>query len=670
MIVKDEARIILRCLESVRRLVDYVLIEDTGSTDGTQEIIRDYLRREHIPGAVIEEPWKDFAYNRTVALAKLRERAEIDYALIMDADDVIVCDVGFDATSFKAGLTQDLYHVEIRLPPIKYFRPQICRNSLDFKYRGVLHEFVEGPASGHSTGTVAGFHILSGREGARSQNPQKYQHDAAILERALETEQDPFLISRYTFYLAQSCRDAGDKEKALRHYLARAELGFWDQEIFVSLYNAAKMKEALNRPDEDIIGSFLKAYEACPARAESLHGAMRYCRTHNKFRQGHLIGKHAVTIPQPASGLFVESWIYEYGLLDELAVNAYWAGDFQTCLDASEQLLKEARIPEHHRPRIEMNADFARKKLPKAAAPAPAPPSASSPSPVPPAPSGGSSIAIVDVKPAGDPHSAGYQELADTVVHGLRQLGRDVRPTSTIAGLTGPAIVIGAHLLTPNEAASLPPETIIYNIEHASRVAALGESYRALLGRCVLWDYSEDNAHRLAALIGRPVAFVPIGYAPELTRIETGAEPDIDVLFYGSINQRRQAVLAELTAMDLRVHQAFGVYGPARDALIRRSKVVLNMHFYEPGAFEIVRVSYLLANRRAVVSERGADPRGRSRSAPRSSRDPPLPCDRCAAPRPRSESVRSPSRLGRSLLVRSPDGRGFAAQGSRRGRSE
>src|SRR5690242_484513 len=85
MIVKDEAAVIERCLDSVRPLIDYALIEDTGSTDGTQEIVRAYLRRHGIAGEVIEEPWRDFAYNRTHVMARLRDRVSIDYALIMDA---------------------------------------------------------------------------------------------------------------------------------------------------------------------------------------------------------------------------------------------------------------------------------------------------------------------------------------------------------------------------------------------------------------------------------------------------------------------------------------------------------------------------------------------------------------------------------------------------------
>src|SRR5581483_5656361 len=233
MIVKDESAVIERCLDSVRPLIDYVLIEDTGSTDGTQEIIRAYLRRHGIPGEVIEEPWRNFAYNRTHVMARLRENVSVDYALIMDADDRLVIDSGFDAAAFKSGLWADSYQVEIWLRSTRYSRPQICNSRLGFYFRGVIHEFLEGPSIGFSTATAEGFHIAAGVEGARSNDPDKYRKDALRLERELARETDAFMRTRYTFYLAQSWRDCGENAKSVAAYLERAEQGGWNEEVFV-----------------------------------------------------------------------------------------------------------------------------------------------------------------------------------------------------------------------------------------------------------------------------------------------------------------------------------------------------------------------------------------------------------------------------------------------------
>jgi tetratricopeptide (TPR) repeat protein len=366
MIVKNEAHVIVRCLDSVRRLVDHVLIEDTGSTDGTQQIVRDWLVRENLPGAVIDEPWQDFAANRTSALAKLRDRREIEYALIMDADDVLVYDDGFDSAAFKAALRADIYTVPIRLGSIVYQRPQICRNALEFRYRGVVHEFLEGPPpGGQSAADAAGFHITSGREGARSRDPQKYQRDAAVLQAALASEQDPFLRSRYTFYLAQSYRDCGEKQRAIEHYLARVELGYWAEEVFVSLLNAARLMEEVGRPFADVRATYDRAAASCPTRAEALHGAAQLCFRNGRNREGYELAKRGLAVAKPASGLFLEPWIYDYGLLDQFAINGYWAGEYAPSLDACLKLLGGGKLPQSEIPRVVQNARFAFEKMPQ-----------------------------------------------------------------------------------------------------------------------------------------------------------------------------------------------------------------------------------------------------------------------------------------------------------------
>jgi glycosyltransferase involved in cell wall biosynthesis len=159
MIVKDEAQIMLRCLDSVRSLIDYVLIVDTGSSDETRAIVRQYLSQKRILGEVLDEPWRDFAHNRSFALAKLREHSEIDYALVMDADDTLAFSDGFDAAKFKTSLDKDIYNVEFHMGPTRFWRGQIFSNRLEFSYKGVLYEFVMAPPTISSCGTISDFHI-------------------------------------------------------------------------------------------------------------------------------------------------------------------------------------------------------------------------------------------------------------------------------------------------------------------------------------------------------------------------------------------------------------------------------------------------------------------------------------------------------------------------------
>jgi hypothetical protein len=214
---------------------------------------------------------------------------------------------------------------------------------------------------------------------------------------------------------------------------------------------------------------------------------------------------------------------------------------------------------------------------------------------------------VTIVSPGGYVHSAALREIGEALHHGLRALGHDSELTTDLALAGRRHIVLGAHLLAA-EGREPPPGAILYNLEQVQPGSPwFRPELLDLCRRHEVWDYSRANADALEGLgVPRP-RLVPVGYVPELTRIAPAPE-DIDVLFYGSMNDRRRAVLEELARRGARVHVAFGVYGEERDRLVARSRLVLNVHFYEAKVFEIVRVSYLLANRRAVVSERGRDP--------------------------------------------------------------
>lgn len=200
-------------------------------------------------------------------------------------------------------------------------------------------------------------------------------------------------------------------------------------------------------------------------------------------------------------------------------------------------------------------------------------------------------------------HSRTFEDCAGALSEAFAELGGSaplVRDPRDWKGRL--PIVIGAHLLPPD--AALPDGSILINFEQVSTGEGwIGEAYLALLRRFPVLDYSRRNR---AALVARGVAharLLDIGYADGLRRIVPQPSKDIDVLFYGSMNPRRKRILDDLKARGLSVVTLFGAYGAERDAAIGRAKVVLNLHFYESAIFEVVRVSYLLANGICVLSE-------------------------------------------------------------------
>jgi hypothetical protein len=217
-------------------------------------------------------------------------------------------------------------------------------------------------------------------------------------------------------------------------------------------------------------------------------------------------------------------------------------------------------------------------------------------------------FAVAIVSPPNFQHSRAFDEVAEGLHRALLALGHDSVLANRLDLEDRRTIVLGGNLLVRN-GLEPPKNPIFYNLEQ------LGDdlpsmtlpAFFDLFRRYPTWDYSQANIEYLAALgLPRPT-YVPIGYVPQLTRI-TPAPEDIDVLFYGAHYERRYAILRDLHDRGLRVKWLSGVYGASRDAWIARSKIVLNIHYWDARIFEITRVSYLLANRRAVVSERGADP--------------------------------------------------------------
>src|SRR5271154_675638 len=131
MIVKNESRVIARCLKSVLPLIDSYVIIDTGSIDDTKAIVRKEL--DGIPGEIHDRPWVNFGHNRTEAITLALGKA--DYLLVVDADDEIVGPKPTD-------LTADIYHLRVEDGDIRYERAQLFKADDTFRYAGVLHEIL------------------------------------------------------------------------------------------------------------------------------------------------------------------------------------------------------------------------------------------------------------------------------------------------------------------------------------------------------------------------------------------------------------------------------------------------------------------------------------------------------------------------------------------------
>jgi len=218
-----------------------------------------------------------------------------------------------------------------------------------------------------------------------------------------------------------------------------------------------------------------------------------------------------------------------------------------------------------------------------------------------------SDVRISIVRPPGCLHSEAVREVAESLHYACLRLGHRSAIVENRYDGAAKVILLAANLIPPEDVDRVPPSAIVYNLEQISgRLAHDNPSYAALLARCEVWDYSRRNLDALTQLGVRNAAHLPIGFVPELARFAPAETEDIDVLFYGSVNERRDRILKEIRNAGVVLHVAFGRYGPERDALIARAKVVLNLHSYDTRILEMTRISYALANRKAVLSEHAA----------------------------------------------------------------
>ncbi len=201
-------------------------------------------------------------------------------------------------------------------------------------------------------------------------------------------------------------------------------------------------------------------------------------------------------------------------------------------------------------------------------------------------------------------HVLAFWELAELIHFSLIELGHESSLQFKKMEKGAINIVFGCHLLNTELIPKVPKSTIFINTEQIylnnnqwnNNIFEWAKHFE-------FWDYSEKNILKFKELGIQNVKLLKIGFQKELSRITKSPHPEIDILFYGSLNERRQKILRQLENKGLKVKSVVGLYGKERDQLISNSKVVLNHHFYTSEIFEIVRVFYLLSNAIPVVGE-------------------------------------------------------------------
>lgn len=105
MIVKNETQVLGRLFDSLKHVIDYYIIVDTGSTDGTPEFIQQQMTKYGIEGEVHCHEWVNFGFNRNQALQYVYKKGFQGWVLFIDADEEFACSDPLFYKQLKAGVT-------------------------------------------------------------------------------------------------------------------------------------------------------------------------------------------------------------------------------------------------------------------------------------------------------------------------------------------------------------------------------------------------------------------------------------------------------------------------------------------------------------------------------------------------------------------------------------
>lgn len=306
LMVRNEERILKRCMESVAGFVEAYCICDTGSTDKTCEIATEFLKTHD--GCLTQVPWQDFGYNRTASFAGAQTYLKTTgwdlkdtYGLLLDADMMFVPGILKEQTLGHVG-----YTIVQCAGALEYPNTRLVRMDHLWECKGVTHEYWDAPCE-HIPKAVCRIDDFNDG-GCKS---DKFQRDALLLEKGLIDEPDNV---RYMFYLAQTYHSTGRWKDSIAMYKRRIHAGGWFEEIWYSHYMIAKCHRELgNIPKFE--EWMLKAYAYRKDRAESLYELARYFREtgqHYKAYQYVVMGQK---IPMSTDSLFIETDVYK-GLFD------------------------------------------------------------------------------------------------------------------------------------------------------------------------------------------------------------------------------------------------------------------------------------------------------------------------------------------------------------------
>lgn len=334
LMVKDEVSVITQTLQPLVEggVKDFVIF-DTGSTDGTQDIVREFFSAHELVNAhIIQEAFVDFATSRNHALDVAKHIfPQATFMLMPDAEWYMhnveallqFCDDHKDDD-------HPAYLIPIRSTALAFFVSRLIRCDKDIRFVGAVHEVLNQLITVTLPSNVY-FEWRPSQKG-KEKSMQRWQRDRDLLLKSYA--QNPLDV-RTLFYLAQTYDCLGDWENAYTFYKKRAAIHGWDEENFMTRYRLGNVAQQIIIPEEVsicplAIRHYLEAFALRPQRAEPLIKIAQYYIDKNEMQLAFLFAARAAQIPYPTQDiLFVEKYMYDFVRYDLLGRCAWYVGEYE-----------------------------------------------------------------------------------------------------------------------------------------------------------------------------------------------------------------------------------------------------------------------------------------------------------------------------------------------------
>ena len=362
MIVKDEENIIERAFESLKNVFDSYIICDTGSTDNTVNVIKNWMNINNKKGEIIFKNWVNFGFNKSYLWEYFwNNNKESEYIVFLDADEVFITNPddnkSYLSTEDAARLYNELenekiasiFYIDTLYGNLRYQRWQICRNNQLYVWKQPVHEYLEGTVNSDNK-RIEWVYNLARKEGNSSKNPNRYEKDAEMFLDFLKENPEE---SRAMFYLAQTYESVS-QDKAIEWYKKRIELKHgWDQEKYMSCLRLGRIVNNM----EDKIKYWMLGTTVCPDRLECYYELMMHFYNKDDHCKAFGFGSMAPTSRgYNASFLFVENNIYDYNFDFNFAVSCYYSKNYLKGIEANKRA--RAKAPENIKNLITNNLKF------------------------------------------------------------------------------------------------------------------------------------------------------------------------------------------------------------------------------------------------------------------------------------------------------------------------